>query len=409
MDCIEFNELIFSYIDGELNDSQNELFENHMKKCPSCHKEYQANAKLLSDIHALPMEELPKGYCKRLHVRLDDAKVSSKKIKRNNFIKYIGIAASCILVITAIYVIGVNSNNDKNYTNDIAMDNMVNGTTIEYTAGKDNYNFNKEEAKPEEAPAESANEETSNDTYEISSNINTRSSLNLSQESKIIKAGQLSLETLNFDEFMSNLDEVVRQNNGYFEYNQTSISYRNEDKDYKNASVKLRVPQESFYNIISFIEEQTDVYNREVNEYDVTKDYYDMENTLINFQVQENRLRELYDKAANVTEILQLENEIRRIRTEIDSYGIKLSDIDDRVNMATISLSITEIEGRNINISTSKSLWDKSKEGFIRTINYIIEGIEGIIVWIISYLPIIIPIVIIGAGVFIIARKKIKK
>ena len=47
MKCIEFNEMLFSYIDGELNDSQNKEFQEHMKNCPSCKKEYEAYKKMI--------------------------------------------------------------------------------------------------------------------------------------------------------------------------------------------------------------------------------------------------------------------------------------------------------------------------------------------------------------------------
>lgn len=76
MNCTEFSELLFSYIEGELNDSQRKLFEEHIKTCSSCEKEFRAYQKMMNDIHTLPMEEMPKGYCKKLHGKIEDAQIS---------------------------------------------------------------------------------------------------------------------------------------------------------------------------------------------------------------------------------------------------------------------------------------------------------------------------------------------
>ncbi len=394
MNCIEFSELLFSYIEGELNDSQKKLFEEHIKTCSSCEKEYKAYQKMINDIHTLPMEELPKGYCKRLHGKLEDAQINKVRKKRNNYIKYIGIAASCVLIVSAIYFAG---NNFNGFNQNKAMEDSVN-----YDTGMNEKNS--------ETPMPAENRETTADENTNTMIANQKSSFSIQEmESKIIKSGRLDLQTLDFEKFIVELNNVVRNNNGYFEYNETSVRYKTEDKEYKNASIKLRVPQETFDDVVNFVDNQAEVYNRRVNETDVTKEYYDTQNILTNLQVQENRLRELYDKAANITDILALENEIRRIRTEIDTYSINLSNIDDRVNMATLELNITEVEGKNINIPTSKGLWGKSKEGFVRTVNNIIDFIESIIVWIISYLPVIIPLLIVGFIIFRVVKKRISK
>lgn len=394
MNCIEFNELLFSYMDEELEDSQKILFENHMKNCASCENEYKAYQKLMSDIHALPMEELPKGYCKKLHGKLEDANINRIKKKRNNFIKYIGIAASCVLVISAIYFTGNNSS-DFNQ-NKIASDNSE-----QFTTSMGDY----DSAKPES----NENFDLSDGSTDSNSNLvatQKTASIYRGMDLKIIKNGNLELETLDFEGFVGNVEEIVRNNNGYIEYNETSIRYKTEEKEYKNANIKLRVPQESFDEIVEYIEEQSSVSRKNINESDVTKEYYDTESSLNNLIIQENRLRELFDKATNITDILAIENEIKRVRTEIDSYSINLSNIDDRVSMATIELNVNEVEGKNINTLNSKGIWTKSKEGFARTINGIIDFFESIVVWIISYLPILLPLSIIGFIIYRIVKKK---
>lgn len=396
MNCVEFDELLFSYIDGELSELKNKDFQEHIKNCTSCKKQYEAYKKMIDDIHALPLEELPKGYCKRLHGKLEEAKVSKIKRRRNNYLKYLGIAASFVLIISAVYFRGNNFNG-------LAKNQATEDSKSDYDMAMDR---NSESMPQEFAGIVEESADNSNDSLMMA---NQKSMFTQQQmESKIIKSGRLNIETLDFDKFVEELNQLVKGYNGYIEFNETFVRYKTEDKEFKNANIKLRVPQETFYDVVNFIDSQAEVYNRNINETDVTKEYYDTQNVLDNLQIQENRLRELYNKAETITDILALENEIRRIRTEIDAYSINLSDIDDRVSMATIELSINEVEGKNINMLNSKGLWGKSKEGFVRTVNNILDLIESIIVWFISYLPIIISLLIIGFIVYKVVKKKIR-
>ena len=116
-------------------------------------------------------------------------------------------------------------------------------------------------------------------------------------------------------------------------------------------------------------------------------------------------MRELFDKATTVEEMLQIENELNRVRTEIDALNISLSDIDDRVSMSTISLEFEEVKEANFNLKSEKGVWGRAKEGFINTINSIARWFGNLVVSLISSAPILIPVVVIFVVLFI----KIKK
>lgn len=409
MNCLEFNDLLFSYIDSEfegsleLDDSRRKEFEEHIKTCPSCEKEYNAYQKMINDIHALPMEELPKGYCKKLNARLEDARLDIFKKKRSNLVKYVGIAASCVLVISAIYFAGNNFGGFSKDMNDMLARNENSsgyGTEEKSSLPPD---MARDDAVPD------ALEMENKDDKDLALSHQKFGLTSLQAENKIIKSGSLEIEILDFDKFIEDLNGVIKDKNGYIEHSQTSVRHKTEYKEYRYANLKLRVPQEDFYDVVDYIDDESDVYNKYINEKDVTKDYYDKQNILTNLEVQESRLRELYDKAENVTEILALENEIRRVRTEIDAYSIDLRNIDDRVNMASIELTVTEIEGRSINIKASDDLWSRAKKGFIRTVNGIIDFVQNLVVWMISYILVIIPALILGIIIYRLIKKRIIK
>lgn len=419
MNCVEFRELMDDYLDSvsqsdkwvmqidkyeqeasTLTDGKKKEFEEHMEACSTCKAEFIAYQKMINSIHTLKPEKLPEGYCKRLNEKLKVAKVEVARKKRINYTKYIGIAAAFVLVFVvgmfALNNIGMNLNKSEN----IAMDKSTGDAAPAPSAP--NYGM----AAVEDAKA--MDDVYYTQDYYNKDEANEKELLLASKvaiQEKIIKTGSLNIETLEFDKFVESLNQEIKNNNGYIENSEIIIRYKTETRSYRYANFNLRVPQEVFDNIIIFIEEESEVSRKNISENDVTKSYYDKQNILTNLEIQENRLRELYSKAENITDILALENEIRRIRTEIDSYSIDLRNIDDRVSMSTIQLSVTEIEGNEISIKAEDGLWTRAKKGFIRTVNNILDMIQSIVIWIISYSIIIIPLIAVG----ILTYKRIKK
>lgn len=400
MDCIKFKELIQDYIDAELDNSitltseAKKEFEEHIEACSACKAEFTAYQKMINSVHALKPEKLPEGYCKRLNTRLKSSKFDITKKKKFMYTKYIGIAAAFVLVALVINFALNGIGNNSRSMNDMA----INDSSFNYDAKSSADNG----ASAPEAPRDDTKSDESYNTKKEM--MLTQTSQKPSQE-KIIKSGNLYLETVEFDKLIESLSQEITNINGYIENSEISIREKIENKSYRYANLNLRVPKEVFEDIIKYIEENSEVTTKNIYETDVTKEYYDKQNILTNLQIQENRLRELYGKAETITDILALENEIRRIRTEIDAYSIDLSNIDDRVSMATIQLGIVEIEDKDISIKAEDGLWTKAKKGFIRTINNIIDFIQALIIWLISYVLIIIPVVVVG----IITYKRIKK
>lgn len=396
MNCIEFKELIQDYIDDEFDNSTmltsevKKEFEQHMEACHACKAEFTAYQKMINSVHALKPEKLPQGYCKSLNTKLKSTRADVIRKRHINFTKYVGVAAAFILV---VFVVSFALNNFGNYSKGTKDDMAMNEDSADYEAKgvADN-------GQTPEATRGAGNEESSEQK-------NSFVASKMFPQEKIIKSGNLYIETIEFDKLIESLSQEIKENNGYIENSEISIRHKVENKSYRYANFNLRIPQEVFEDIIKFIEEKSEVSRKNINENDVTKSYYDKQNILTNLEIQENRLRELYDKAETITDILALENEIRRIRTEIDAYSIDLRSIDDRVSMATIQLSVIELEDKEINIKAEDGLWTRARKGFIRTVNSLIDFMQSLIIWLISYILIIIPLVVVG----IITYRRIRK
>lgn len=435
MNCNEVKDNLSLYIDDELSEDEKKSMDEHFKACPDCSRELEEYKKIIQALKELPDEEPPAGYCKRLKEKLLIAKqseipeipeipemheikketgiqgaVKTPEIKRraiSRWIKYGGLAAALVLVVL-VYGLnrgGAGSSNQK----------------MEYSTS---------ESAPQEAPAAEAPEEQAKimmdsragdeySEYEAENGNDavygeagaggtegqTSPTAAEDREIKIIRTGNIYAWTKDYEKFMDEMTAKVEAWGGYIENNTTEVYQAYEDDKLMRGNLKIRVPQEKFDEAVSYLEEAAEVRRKNISEADATKEYYEKDNKVKNLEVQEQNLRELFEKAATVEEMLQIENELNRVRTEIDSLNISLADIDDRASMSTIDLEVEEVKEADFTLKSEEGVWKRAREGFISTVNGIARGIENLIVDLVSSSPLLVPAIII----FIILLVKIKK
>ena len=418
MKCNEICDKLSLYIDNELSHEEMLQVEDHLHSCENCQKEYEKYKNLISILQALPEEEPPEGYCKRLHNKLVEnspqqgRKKQASKIKffkRNKWLKYGSIAAALVLVFVVANInnlggMGMQAKNESSY--DMA-ESPAAGPQAPPMAPQ------MAGAMPEEAMPEM---EYDGDYKDVRGEISYRSEDSImmataidEREMKIIKTGTISAQTEDYDIFLNDLSMKISFMGGFLESNNTEVYQVYNDEKLMYGSIRIRVPQESFYELIEYLENAVEIRRKNINETDVTKEYYEKDNKVKNLEIQEQHLRELFEKATTVEEMLLIENELRRVRTEIDALNISLSDIDDRSAMSTINLEIQEVMTASLTLKTKDSVWDRARDGFIYTVNGIIRSLENLFVNIVSSSPILIPAIIICIAGFLKLRKYWKK
>ncbi len=417
MKCNEISGKLSLYIDNELSNEEMLQVEEHLQSCEKCQKELDEYKNLISVLKDLPEEEPPEGYCKRLHEKLleispqfKNKKQTSKtkSFNRNKWLKYGSIAAALVLVFVV-----ANINNFGNMSGGMKSKNeFYDMSTAESPA-----EYNGSGTAPPVAPQTGAvmpetyemeYEEYTNISGDVKERINESAMLATAieeREMKIIKSGSISAKTEDYDTFLNDLSMKISSLSGFLESNNTEVYQIYDGNNLMYGNLRIRIPQESFYELVDYLENTVEVRRKNINETDVTKEYYEKDNKVKNLEIQEQHLRELFEKANTVEEMLLIENELRRVRTDIDALNISLSDIDDRAAMSTINLEIEEVMTASLTLKTKDSVWDRSKNGFINTVNGIIRTVENFVVNIISSSPILIPFIVICIIGFLKIRK----
>ena len=108
----------------------------------------------------------------------------------------------------------------------------------------------------------------------------------------------------------------------------------------QQASLTIRVPQDQFFTALERIEALGEVQSKNPGSEDVSEQFIDLESRLKSSLREEESLLSLLGRSATVSEVLAIERELTRIRSEIERVQGQLNFLERRVALATIMVSL---------------------------------------------------------------------
>lgn len=106
--------------------------------------------------------------------------------------------------------------------------------------------------------------------------------------------------------------------------------------------VTIRVPAKSFEAFVADADRLGKLLSESENTDDVTEQHVDLKARLKNAQAEEARLREFFDAAKKVSEMLAIERELERVRGEIESMQAQIDYLERQAAMSTIVVELVE-------------------------------------------------------------------
>jgi hypothetical protein len=155
---------------------------------------------------------------------------------------------------------------------------------------------------------------------------------------KIIKQADVSFQVKNMEDSRKAILTKVKKSGGYISSeNQTNNSYQIEN------TMVIRIKSGGFDDLVDQLLKQS-IYteSKKITADDVTEEYVDAVARLKSKKEVEKQYEEILKKAYSIYDILQVEQQLRMIREEIEAYEGKIKYLDDRVDYSTISLHFYE-------------------------------------------------------------------
>ena len=227
---------------------------------------------------------------------------------------------------------------------------------------------------------------------EFFNNYNSKNEIeeNNIKERKLIISVDLSVNSKDIEKSYKSIEEKVKEYKGYFE-NIDSYKYR--------YFIALRIPKDNLYNFLEFIENNQNVQNKNINTEDITENYYDIENRIKNREALLDKFRNYLKESKNIEEILSVEDRINNLTYEIERMKGNFENLTSLIEYSKVNITIKNPEAMRRNVN----FYDK----FLYTINFLKYFFSSIIFFLIGFVSIAIPIVLLIALFYYIAFGKI--
>ena len=156
---------------------------------------------------------------------------------------------------------------------------------------------------------------------------------------KLIRNATTQLEIASFDDAVQKITAFANEERGYV----ATTNSQKQANGKLRGNVVVKVLPENLDRFLQKLRGLGEVKNQTLGTEDVTKAYFDTDARLKNAGVMEQRLIDmLKTKTGKVSDLLQVEKELGRVREEIEKMQGELKYWDSQVQFATVTISLSE-------------------------------------------------------------------
>lgn len=149
---------------------------------------------------------------------------------------------------------------------------------------------------------------------------------------QVIYTGSVQVMVTNVVESADKLQARVEELGGFMLNRQGNTASN-------NITITVRAPAEHFHALVKELATFGQILNEQLSANDVTKQMFDLALRLETAERSRQRLLDLLKSATKMEEILQIENEVRRLTDEIERMKGELRFLQDQVAFSTLTVS----------------------------------------------------------------------
>jgi|SRR5579859_140050 len=209
----------------------------------------------------------------------------------------------------------------------------------------------------------------------------------------IVRTAALSLTTKEFDKARGGMEEILKRHGGYM--GQLNVSAPSESG--RSLTASLRVPSDQLDAALGELKKLGRVEGESQNGEEVTQQYVDLQARITNARNTEDQLTDiLRNRTGKLSDVLAVEEEMSRVRGEIERMEAERKNLAHQVDFATVSTTLTEEyedQLQAVPVSTFTRIRNAAVEGYTS----VTEGVISVVLFLFAYGP---SILVLGALVF---------
>ncbi len=228
------------------------------------------------------------------------------------------------------------------------------------------------------------------------SETEARAGNQLKQEPMIARTISLSIIAKDFSNSRASLDAILARHHGYA----ASLTASMEQNAARSLQASLRIPAGELNATVIELKSLGRLENENQNGEEVTQQHADLVARLKNSRETEQRLQEiLRNRTGKISDVLAVEQEIARVRGEIEQMEAEQKSLEHRVDFATIDLKLSEeykaqLGSPSPSVSTRfhnafVSGYRAAAETIISILLFFVEYVPSLLIWLLIFLPIV--------------------
>ena len=224
------------------------------------------------------------------------------------------------------------------------------------------------------------------------------------KEEKLVYNCDLSIQTLNYNDTISNIKDKINQYNGIIE------SEREYDSDYDwyyedyykssgslSNDLTVRIPSENYHEFLLSLEGDGKIISKESSVENISREYYDVQTVIDSLKIQESRLMDMMNSANTIDDMIAVEKRLTEVQTQLNQYKTQLSLMDNDVNYSTVNINVQEVVEYSKTPAKTNTFFDRLKNTIVDTWHFFWNMLEWLLFLAIRLIPIsiiVIPVVI---------------
>ncbi len=213
----------------------------------------------------------------------------------------------------------------------------------------------------------------------------------------MIRTGYATLEVSRLDPAVASVRALAAKVGGYV----TNSSTAGGRDQVRAATLELRIPAQRYDEAVASLAEIGRVESTQTSAEDVGEEFVDLTARIDNQRKLESRLIDLLaNRTGRLQDVLAVERELSRVRTEIDQVEGRLRYLKNRVSLSTLTVNLHEPQplignapGENPITAAVRKAW---------------RNFVGVFAWGIASLGVLIPVAAIAAVMWFAVRKRIR-
>lgn len=216
---------------------------------------------------------------------------------------------------------------------------------------------------------------------------------------KVITTLGYYIQTKDYSKTIDTLNTLIAETKSFVQQSNTGGDEINGDA---YADYVIRVPVDVLDSFKNDVKKLGNITNITQGGEDVTAQFFDTEARLTVLTAQEKRVLQLLDKAETIEDIMLIENELSRIRTEIEQLTTVIKRLEDLTSYATVNLNMSQTKDYTVThvgfFGKVSAVFGDSLKGFVN----VLASLGTLLIWLLPYL-------IIGSIILIVFLRLYKK